>query len=337
MTEPLALADLVATTLIPHTAFNAAAKRISQCCRFGIRSNDPVCLAVVGESRTGKSRLLEECSAAFPSRRDADGIVMPVLGVSTPSKPTVKGLAADMLKAIGDPRYAEGTEIAKTARLHRLMKEIGTRVLLIDEFQHFVDKGTNQVMHHVADWLKILVDETKVVLIVSGLPSCRQVIDQNEQLAGRFLAPLLLPRFNWTDDDLRDEFLAILAAFHEALSSHFDMPVLDSEEIGFRMYCATGGLMGHITRLLRQLVWNAIDDGKNKLALADFDRAHNGCHWPPEESPLLDAFSSKFDPRPTESLLSRAAMVGVRQEAHRRPTHSSMTVKPNASIVLSSR
>lgn len=328
-------ADLVATTLIPHTAFDTAAKRIYQCCKFGMRASDPVCLAVVGESRTGKSRLLEECGAAFPPTRTEAGIVMPVLCVSTPSKPTVKGLAAEMLRAIGDPRHAEGTEITKTARLHHLMPEIGSRVLLIDEFQHFYDKGTNQVMHHVADWLKILVDQTKVVLIVSGLPTCRQVIDQNEQLAGRFLAPLVMPRFNWADDYLREEFLAILAAFHEALSEHFEMPDLASEEMGLRMYCATGGLMGYITRLLRQLVWNTMDAKKVRICLADFAKAHGDCHWGPEDEPLFETFTAGFRALPTPDILARAALLGTKRENVQTSSHGSLSVKPKASLVLS--
>jgi hypothetical protein len=337
MTDLDPAADLVATTLIPHTAFDTAAKRIHQCCKFGMRASDPVCLAVVGESRTGKSRLLEECAAAFPSRRTEAGIVKPVINVSTPSKPTVKGLAAEMLRAIGDPRHEEGTEIAKTARLYRLMEEIGSRVLLIDEFQHFYDKATNQVMHHVADWLKILVDQTKVVLIVSGLPTCWQVIDQNEQLVGRFLAPLVMPRFNWADEYLREEFLAILAAFHEAMSAQFEMPDLASEEMGLRMYCATGGLMGYITRLLRQLVWNAIDGGERRIVIADFAKAHGDCHWDKEDEPLFEAFTPGFRALPTPELLARAALLGTKRDNVQTSSRKSLSIRPKSSLVLSAR
>lgn len=337
MTDGKILANLISSTLIPHTAFEKAAKRILQSCNFGLQSNDPVCLAVVGESRTGKSRLLEECGAAFPSKRTSEGIFMPVVSLSTPSKPTVKGLAADMLRAIGDPRHTEGTEIAKTARLHRLLKEIGSRVLLIDEFQHFHDKGTNEVMHHVADWLKILVDETKIVLIVSGLPSCRQVIDQNEQLSGRFLAPLVMPRFKWDDDDLREEFLAILAAFHEALSPHFDVPDMRSEEIGFRIFCATGGLMGYITRLLRQLVWNAMMEENRVLSLADFAKAHRDCHWEREGAPMLYSFSPGFRPGPNQELIRQASMLGTRQEQYPPPRRGKISMAPKSSVILTAR
>lgn len=337
MKNETALRNLVAETLIPHTAFETASKRIFQCCEFGIRASDPVCLAIVGESRTGKSRLLEECSAAFPTRRTNDGIIKPVLSVVTPSKPTVKGLAAEMLKAIGDPRHAEGTEIAKTARLYRQMEEVEVRMLHIDEFQHFFDKATNQVMHHVADWLKSLVDQTKVVLIVSGLPSCRRVIDQNEQLAGRFLAPMIMPRFNWADDNLREEFLAILAAFHESMSEHFSMPELGSEEMGLRIYCATGGLMGYVARLLRQIVWNALSENNRQIGLANFAKANDDCYWGHEDAPPLESFSDQFNSTPTPKLLANAAKLGIRKDDYRPGSRSSLSMKPKASLVLSAR
>lgn len=307
------LRNIVATTLIPHTAFQTATKRITQCCRYGGDSNEPVGIALIGESRTGKSRLLEECGATFPKVRDEEGINLPILIVSTPSKPTVKGLASEMLKAIGDPMHTSGTEISMTSRLSRLLKEIGTKMLIIDEFQHFYDKGTHQIMHHVADWLKILVDDTKVVLVVAGLPTCRQVIDQNEQLAGRFLAPLVMPRFDWSDTELREEFVAILEAFGESLSMHFDVPDMAAEEMAFRFYCATGGLMGYVTRLLRQMIWNALENNSRLIDLGKIEQAQHDCFWRLKDLPKIEAFSKSFKPEATDALLNVVAQIGTRQ------------------------
>ncbi len=174
------LRSIVDNTLVPHTAFEQASSRIEQCFAYADGASEPICIAVVGESRTGKSRVLEECFATHPQARDSEGLNIPILRVKTPSKPTVKGLAELMLRAMNDPRFDAGTENAKTIRLQTLMKNAGTRMVMIDEFQHFYDKGLHKVMHHVADWLKILVDDCKVALVVAGLPSCRAVLDQNE-------------------------------------------------------------------------------------------------------------------------------------------------------------
>jgi hypothetical protein len=217
-----------------------------------------------------------------------------------------------MLRAMTDPKFDKGTENGKTERLRTLMRNAETRMVMIDEFQHFYDKGSQTVMHHVADWLKILVDDSKVALVVAGLPSCAAVVDQNEQLAGRFLAPIRMPRFDWRVDVHREEFLGILGAFQESLGQYFDLPALDSPEMAFRCYCGTGGLIGYVTKFLRQAVWNAIDEGRKVISLEDLARANDEAVWATDG--LTDStspFSRRFAPLPSEHLLSRIARIGT--------------------------
>jgi hypothetical protein len=307
--------NLVESTLVPHTAFENGLKRLEQCFTHAERAEEPICIAVIGESRTGKSRVIEECAERHPTVRGSEGLTIPILRVKTPSTPTIKGLAEAMLDAMQDPRAATGTEFQKTKRLKKLMAEAGTRMLMIDEFQHFYDRMSNKIMHRVADWLKIMVDETKVALVVAGLPSCRAVLRQNEQLAGRFFAPIVMPRFEWTRADHRDEFIAILEAFQESLHRHFELPALHSDEMAFRCYCATGGLIGYLTKFLRQAVWNAMDAGADRITFEDLRRAH-------EEAVLMEAgpgsapspFARDFPLESTERLLESIRAIGTRPE-----------------------
>lgn len=303
---------IVESTLVPHTAFERASARLEQCFHYAEQAVEPICVALVGDSRTGKSRVLEECFAAHPQERAPDGLLVPILRVKTPSKPTVKGLAELMLQAMGDPRFYAGTENAKTIRLRTLMRNAGTRMVMIDEFQHFYDKVSRKVMYHVADWLKILVDDSKVALVVAGLPECRAVLDQNEQLAGRFLSPILMPRFDWNVDDHREEFTGILAAFHESISAYFDVPRLDSADMAFRCYCGTGGLIGYLTKFLRQAVWNALDDNRKTISLGDLASAHDQGVWTQNgPAQLPSPFGRSFVPMPSEDLLAKIMRIGT--------------------------
>jgi len=306
------LSDVVDNTLVPHSAFETARKRLEQCFRNADSAMEPVCIAVVGESRTGKSRVLEECFTKHPQRRESEGLVIPILRVKTPSKPTVKSLAELMLRGMSDPKFDKGTENAKTARLQTLMQNTGTRMVMIDEFQHFYDKGSHKVMHHVADWLKILVDDSKVALVVAGLPSCSAVLDQNEQLSGRFSAPIRMPRFDWKIGDHREEFIGILGAFQETLGAHFDLPALDSEEMAFRCYCGTGGLIGYLTKFLRQAVWNAIDATRKEISLDDLNAAHEEAVWMRDGlREISNPFSHRFPASPSDDLLARVIRIGT--------------------------
>ena len=304
--------NIVETTLVPHKAFVEATIHLEQCFIYADGASEPICKALVGESRTGKSRAIEECWMNHPKLRTQDGLTVPILRVKTPSKPTVKGLAELMLHALEDPKFSAGTENVKTIRLQTLMRKAGTKMVIIDEFQHFYDKVSHKVMHHVADWLKILVDDTGVALVVAGLPSCRAVLHQNEQLAGRFLSPIFMPRFDWQNDDQRYEFIAILGAFHESLSQHFDLPALDGDNLAFRCYCGTGGLIGYLSKFLRQAVWNALDSGSTIITLADLLKAHNQAVWTEDGVISLPSpFAKAFDTSPTEDLLARIRKIGT--------------------------
>lgn len=294
---------IVENTLVPHAAFEEALSRIEQCFRYSEKSCEPICIALIGEARTGKTRVIEEFMAMHNPIRIDEGLYSPVLLIRTPSKPTVKGVVSLMLKAIGDPLYSKGTEITMTERLKLLMEACGTQMLIIDEFQHFIDKGSQKVAYHLSDWLKNLMDEIHVGLVVSGLPSCVQVIKQNEQLEGRFLAPIELHRFDWSEPDQRREFSRITGAFHDSLSPHFELPALDTPEMALRLYCATAGLMGYLTKLLRQVVWNARDFRSRTIGLTEFRSAHRvAIDWPKGfPSPFEEGFLLECD----EAMLSQ--------------------------------
>lgn len=314
------LRNLVDQILVPHTAFMQATTKVEQCIKSVDGKNEPICLALVGESRTGKSRVQEYIETAYPIVRLDDGLSVPVFRVSTPSMPTVMGLVEIMLEAMGDPKFDKGTERVKTIRLRKLLRKARTKMVILDEFQHFYDKGSHKIWHSVADWLKILVDQTKIALVVGGLPSCKAVINQNEQLKGRFLAPVMMPRFDWLNDNSRGEFTSILSAFQEVLAKHFDIPCLDEEEMSFRCYCATGGLIGYLAKFLRQAVWNAIDAGSPVISLENLAQAHDEAVWAEERtSGMPSPFARKFSVTPTEELLTRIQQIGQPAREPERP------------------
>ena len=310
MSDPRLLVDNI---LVPHNAFDEGLRRMTQCfCYAQAGAREPVCIAIIGDSRTGKSRCAEVFMRKYPPIRLDDGLRVPVLSIVVPSRPTVKALAELILKALGAPDWDKGTENAKTARLATLMRECSVLGLVLDEFHHFYDKTSHLVQHHVADWLKNLVGETKVALFVSGLPSLQSVIDQNEQLAGRFMAPIHMPRFDWANAEHRAEWVAILGGFTDGLRTKFDVPDLDGDDMAFRVYCATGGLMGYLTKTLRQAVWTAVDSASTVITLQDLELAHREAVWSKEKlAHLPNPFDRTLLVYPTEDILARTKLIGM--------------------------
>lgn len=311
MSKALMIIDRI---VIPHTAFVDAQRQIEHCFAFSAGQSAQG-LAIVGESGTGKTSLLESFQSKHePIRRD-DGMEVPVLRATVPSGPTVKSLAGKLLEALNAPDPERGTENEKSRRLRVLMRKSGTRMVMIDEFQHFYDRGKRQIMHNVADWLKVLIDDTRTSLVVAGLRSCRNVIDENEQLARRFLAPIQLPRFSWNNIGQRAQFLCILKAFHNEIAKQLDLPVLHSDQMAFRFYCSTGGLIGYLASLLRQTLRNADVEGRRVIRLDDFATAYVQSIWSSEYiSALPNPFERGFQLVESVDLLNRVSKIGASTE-----------------------
>jgi hypothetical protein len=299
------------SVLVPHSKFAEAVRRMEQNFTYAQQSSEPVGMALIGESRTGKSRALDTFLLAHPKQRQSDGMTVPVLLVKAPSRPTVKGLAELMLEELGAPDPGRGTENERTRRLKVLMKGTQTRMLMIDEFQHFYDKGTKAIIHHVTDWLKILVDDLRCALVVAGLLSCKAVIDQNEQLAGRFQAPVHLSRFQWNMFDEREDFKGVLYEFDFELRRRFQIPKFHHEGMAYRFWVATGGLIGYLTKLLRKAVCNAVDRKTNEINLEDLSIAHQESMWNEPGAEGLLPFDRSFKLELSNDVVQKALRIGT--------------------------
>jgi hypothetical protein len=138
------------------------------------------------------------------------------------------------------------------------------------------------------------------------------VIDGNEQLARRFLAPIQLPRFSWTDVGQRGQFICILKAFHTEIAKQFEVPAFHSEQMAFRFYCSTGGLIGYLANLLKQTLRSASVAGRKVIRLDDLAAAHIESVWSSESaSTLPNPFERSFRLVESVDLLNRASKIGA--------------------------
>lgn len=292
--------------LIPHQPFQYGIERLEWALAEGGIAAEPVCVPVIGESRTGKSRLLEHIAGQFPVKRSNDGLHIPILCARVPATPTVKGMAEILLRRIGDPLFHRGTEQEKSARLERLLQECSTQMIGLDEFNHFVDKSTARVQLAVSDWLKTLADNTGVSLALFGLPYSQAVIDQNEQLQGRCTRAVVLPRFDWSNNLSQQEFLKILRCLDRYLKG-WSLPDVKRKTMAFRLYCASGGLIGYVIRILRFAMDEAHNRGDTHVHMDDLARGYSNAIWDAEGA---DNLVGVFDPD-TDFRVSRARLEGA--------------------------
>lgn len=273
MVDRKQICEDISGMLVRHSAFTEILNELNYAFGMAPFLKQPPGLFIIGESRTGKSTVAEKFAQMHKPVRTDEGLVSEVIYVQVPSKPTIKGLASEILSALQDPLAEKGTEQQKTRRILHLIKQCKTRMLMLDEFHHFVDKSSRySVIHTVADWLKCLINEAGLVTVIIGLPYGQNVLVQNEQLRGRFKSPLIMPRFDWSDDNLRTEFLRLLKGFTNMMNEHFDVPDFHSEALGYRFYLASGGLIGYVFNLLQETALDVMRRDSNIITLSDLDR-----------------------------------------------------------------
>lgn len=296
--------------IVRHSRFEAARAAIDEAVRNADLYTDKSLLPVIGPSRSGKSRLLEDCLAAlYPPDHPADA-VRPVRRVVMPRSSRPKAMLMKLQHALGNPFYAVGTEDQMLIRLVPLLRRLEVKVLLVDELQHCVSHR-GEINYDVADVFKVLLDEAQVTIVAAGLENAVQVLDANEQLTGRCDQAVHLPRFDWTDPDSRAEFIALVQAFCRGLPA-LQMPPFDDEAECFRWYVACGGLIGYLHKIFRKLLTLLQDEDRLKVGAGDLDYAHaQGLYY---RGAQIRPFARGFDASDVITGLSHAARIGERRE-----------------------
>ncbi len=260
----------VDSIVVPHKVWQAGIKKLSLIYKFST-GGKPHIVSLVGESGSGKSAFLNYFRSLHPPTREDDGLYQPIIKVLTPSIPKEKALAGAMLRALKYPLKIERmSEDDRKSKVEALIISCGVKVIMIDEIQHFIEYRNQESVRAAADWLKTLADQTNAILVLSGLPNSLELFYTNEQLARRSFSPITMPRFDWSNSNSRDEYCAVMDAFTEAMKP-FSLPDLGSDDMAFRFYCATEGMMGTIVDILRFASWVALENGTQTISLEDLE------------------------------------------------------------------
>lgn len=214
--------------------------KVARCHQLSKYAAEPECLFIKGPTGTGKTTLYRRYEHKHPRVETDDGTVVPVLSATIPVPATVKSLVTKLLVNLGDPAAQRGTTDSRTLRLHTLMKNCGVELIILDEFQHFIDRDSQRVLQNVSDWLKNLLNETNVPMILIGMPHADQVLEANPQLRRRFCARESLEPFGWEPIARRHDFRRFLKVLDSKLpfaeSSH-----LADHAMALRFYYASDG------------------------------------------------------------------------------------------------
>lgn len=293
--------ELVEKIFITYPELSDIMNKIEECHSRSKTSAEPKCLSITGESGCGKTTIAEVYKNEYESSRTEEGATTPVLLVPISTPATVKALATDILDSLGDPLAEKGTITVQTRRVYKLTKECGVELVIFDEFQHLIDRDSDRVLQVASDWIKNFLNKTKIPVVLMGLPYSVRILKTNPQLRRRFSVRKELKAFVWESPEGQKGFLRFLKAIEMALpfkeKSHiYSLPT------AFRLYCASGGLISNVMKVLRTAAIMAIERGMESLTMEILALAYDdeiASLYPGHQNPFL-VEEKDLEPLPPE-------------------------------------
>jgi hypothetical protein len=243
----------VESMFLRYPLLDELTREIDHCRVHSKISAEPECMFIGGFPGAGKTTLQLHYMEMVPGRMVGDKETLPVLMARAPARGTEKKLVTALLRSIGDPAAELGSADRQTARLLHFMDELKVEIVMIDEFQQFIDKDNSRVLQNQCDWLKDLIDQSRRAFLLCGIPWAVHILQkpENEQLSRRISIRKQLSPFGW---DIKEE-KAVFRAFLKTIDIQLPLPEqsrLASNELSYRFFCATNGRIGKIMKLVRR-------------------------------------------------------------------------------------
>ncbi|MHA2940393.1 TniB family NTP-binding protein [Vibrio sp. RC27] len=267
-------ADKVKQIFIQNPQITDIIDDISDCREFSDGIHEPDCMIVVGNTGAGKTTLIDKYLAKNPRSETDYGSVIPILSTSLPPNATPITASEQLLSDLGDPlAFSRGNDPVKIAKeMSDLMKLCGVELIIIDEFQHMIDRKNKQILHSAADWLKMLIVRSKIPVVLFGMPYSVLILEANNQLAGRFELQYTLEPFRLNNKENRSLYKTFLTLLDEALPFR-ESSDLASPEMMKRIYAFSQGNLRRIRKLINRSSRLALRDNSNKIQLEHFAKA----------------------------------------------------------------
>lgn len=222
-------------------------------------------LLLIGESGMGKTMLVRKFERQTTPSFDEDAGVqqMPVVVMLMPPQPTETAFFQQLLKAMNAP-WSNDLSYSHPSRAaaFRLLRQLGTRVVVIDEINSVL-VGTPRQQRAFLQLLRFVSNELRLALVGVGVPEARHALLSDSQLRSRFTDVELPP---WVvGEDLRD-FVTRLA---------WSMPLrqpspVDTPKLRRLLLDRTGGITLGICKALERAAIKAIQDGTERITLDSF-------------------------------------------------------------------
>ena len=237
----------------------------------------PESICLIGEAGAGKTAICEQIASLYPPSTVCDNLSIvehkPIVSLSVPFG-TLKGLTSKILTKLGDPNPHQGTTQQMTDRIIMLLETTKTNLIILDEFHNLFAEKNHAV---IVKWVKSLINETKIPVMVVGTPEVRTLITQSAEISRRFTIMDIEPfnfHFTLQNSPLKvyvNTFANLLSAAYPKISYEG----LTNPHTLIRLYLATLGNVSNINSVMINSFICAKRNGLNKVSMENMSEGYS--------------------------------------------------------------
>ncbi len=221
-------------------------------------------LLLYGGTNNGKTTIVRKFAERWGSKLNEEtGIVeYPILYMQMPPSPEESRFYDNMLNILKAPYRQRDSISRKQSQAITIMRNLGVKLLIIDEFHHLLIGRINR-QRLLVQSIKYLGNELCIPIVAVGTDDALRAIRVEPQVSNRF-DQIELPR--WKNND---NFRRLLMSFERLLplpeQSHLEDP-----QIATKLHSMSEGTIGELSKIINLTCSKAIKKGSNKLTIEDF-------------------------------------------------------------------
>jgi hypothetical protein len=228
------------------------------------RRQRPDNLLIVGASNNGKTAIARRFIARMVPPEDAGARYsnIPVALIQAPNGPRIRQLLTAIRSALGQPAGRRESTAQLRAETYKMMRGVGLRLLLIDDLHNIRGAGVTPILVE----LREIGSVAGVSLGCFATKEIAYALRQDDQLANRFDL-MTLRRWDVEDPDN----WRLLHTLSRRLPLRAPSNLTDPE-LASQIMARADGLIGAMTKLLRQAAVHAVRTGHERIDRAMIDK-----------------------------------------------------------------
>jgi len=251
-----------------HTEDTKAAFVALQDCMNAAPNTKPRGVVIVGDSDTGKSRIMTAFRDAHRPQPDPESEYAehPVLYVKAPDVPNPVVFLKKLLDELNYPLNYNAQPANVRSHTVRMLRNCRVGTVMIDEFRDIGNERMDAKLIDFFVFLKNLINEVERPFVVGGTRSVVDMVASDPQLAGRLDQKVELRPFKIA------QFVKVLLAFELMLPLRNASNFREDERLIQELFTLSSGYIGRLNVLLHDACQVAIESQEERITLSTIDR-----------------------------------------------------------------